>query len=205
MSHRAGTITRVASAALLAVLATVVGIAGGHAPAGAQEAAPAAQEGESPADGIPAVQYRDELVRQFEQSSRKLMMLSDAMPAEDYGWSPGEGVYPVAQVYAHVARYNYLYLTENLGIEAPADVDWRSLESLTDKAAVRGALLASIDHVRGAVAEMDEAELTRTVRLYGREAPAWAVLFQLVAHMNEHVGQAVAYARMNGVVPPWSR
>ena len=160
---------------------------------------PGADPGSTPLD------YRDELLGHFEQSSRKMLLLSEAMPAETYDWSPGEDVFSVARVYAHIARYNYLYLTENLGIEAPADVDWRNLESLTDKTAVREALLASIEHGRGAVSELDEAELTQTVRLYGRDVPGWAVLSQLVAHMNEHVGQAIAYARMNGVVPPWSR
>lgn len=149
--------------------------------------------------------YRDEFLRHFEASSRKMEALSDAMPADLYGWSPGDGVMSVARVYAHIARYNYLYLSENLGIPAPPDVDWRGLESLTDRAAVRPALLASIEHVRRAVAELDDGDLARTVTLYGREVPAWAVLFQLVAHMNEHVGQAIAYARMNDVVPPWSR
>ncbi len=51
---------------------------------------------------------------------------------------------------------------------------------------------------------MSEADLTRQTPLYGRDVAGWAVLFQLLAHMNEHVGQSVAYARMNGIVPPWS-
>lgn len=149
--------------------------------------------------------HRDQILRQLEASSRKLAMLSEAMPAETWDWSPGEGVYTVARVYAHVARYNYLYLHENLDVPAPEDVDWRDLESLTDKTAVREALLASADHVRRSVAAMGEADLSRTVTLYGREVSGSAVLLQLLAHMNEHVGQAIAYARMNGVVPPWSR
>ena len=66
-------------------------------------------------------------------------------------------------------------------------------------------LRRSLDHVRDLVREMDEGALSRTARLYGRDTQAWAVLFQLQAHMNEHVGQSVAYARMNGIVPPWSR
>jgi hypothetical protein len=30
------------------------------------------------------------------------------------------------------------------------------------------------------------------------------VLTLLVSHLHEHLGQAIAYARMNGVAPPWS-
>ena len=52
---------------------------------------------------------------------------------------------------------------------------------------------------------MGEEALTAETRLYGRRVAGWAVLFQLLSHMNEHVGQSVAYARMNGIAPPWSR
>lgn len=66
-------------------------------------------------------------------------------------------------------------------------------------------LAASLVHVRSVVAGTSDAELEAPTRLYGREVAHWAVLFQLVAHMNEHLGQSIAYARMNGVVLPWSR
>ena len=48
------------------------------------------------------------------------------------------------------------------------------------------------------------ADLDARTSLYGRSVPQWAVLVQLVAHMNEHLGQSIAYARSNGVTPPWS-
>lgn len=148
--------------------------------------------------------YRDEILGQFETSAEKMSQLSRAMPAEAYGWSP-EGAFSVARVYGHIARYNYLYLEENLGIAAPEGVDWQNFESLTDKETVVQALEESIAHVRGAIENMTEADLTRQTTLYGREVAGWAVLTQLVAHMNEHVGQSIAYARVNGIVPPWSR
>lgn len=191
----------------LAVTAPVTAPVAAQAATGPAQpvAAPApAQPMAAPVGGGP-LDYRDEALRHFEQSSRKMVLLSEAVPAELYDWSPGEGVMSVARVYAHIARYNYLYLTENLEIPAPPDVAWQELESLTDRAAVREALLASIEHVRRSVSAMEEEDLTRTVSLYGRDVPGWSVLFQLVAHMNEHVGQSIAYARMNGIVPPWSR
>ena len=152
-----------------------------------------------------ATQIRDEMLGQFANSSFKMSALSQAMPAELYGWSPGEGVMTVATVYAHIARYNFMYLSDNLGIPAPDGVDWENLESLTGKDAIVEALELSIEHVKNRVGEMTEADLVATTELYGREVPGWAVLVQLVSHMNEHVGQSVAYARMNGIVPPWSR
>ena len=61
------------------------------------------------------------------------------------------------------------------------------------------------DTRKQAVERMPESQLTTGTTLYGRNVQQWAVLFQLLAHMNEHLGQSIAYARMNGIVPPWSR
>ena len=148
--------------------------------------------------------YRDEFTNHFNRSTRKLVMLSEAIPEHLYAWSPGNGVMSIAQVYTHLARYNYLYLEESLDIAAPPGVDWPNFESIIDKAKIIELLRKSIEHVRWSVDEMSEADLTHETTLYGRRVAGWAVLFQLLAHMNEHVGQSVAYARMNGIIPPWS-
>ncbi len=148
--------------------------------------------------------YRNEFLEHFDRSTRKIMSLADAMPEELYAWSPGEGVMSIAQVYMHIARYNFYYPETALGIGAPADIDVPNLESITAKARVTGLLKRSVEHVRIHVSGMTEEELTHPTRLYGRQIAGWAVLFQLLAHMNEHVGQSVAYARVNGIVPPWS-
>ncbi len=158
----------------------------------------------APAQSTP-LEVREQAADHFDRSSRKIVMLARAMPAELYPWRPGDGVMSVGQVYMHIARYNYLYLAESLGIHAPPTVDWPNFESITDKARVLELLEQSVQHVRTSVAAMDEQSLTRSTLLYGRRVAAWAVLVQLVAHMNEHVGQAVAYARVHGIVPPWSR
>ena len=152
-----------------------------------------------------ATDYRDEFLAHFGRSSMKMTQLSQAVPDSLYTWSPGEGVMSIARVYMHIARYNYLYLDGSLGLPAPVGVDWQNFESVSDKATVVAALAASIEHVKRHVRAMTEADLTRTTTLYGQDVPGWAVLFQLVSHMNEHVGQSIAYARMNGIVPPWSR
>jgi uncharacterized damage-inducible protein DinB len=149
--------------------------------------------------------FRDEFLGQFNYSAQRMLALAEAMPAETFAWSPGEGVMSVEQVYMHIARYNYYYPESSLGIAAPEGVDVANMEEITGKDAVIGHLERSLDHVRDLVRKMPEEALSRSVRLYGRDVQAWAVLFQLQAHMNEHVGQSIAYARMNGVVPPWSR
>ena len=150
--------------------------------------------------------FRDEFLRQFNNSMYKFIELAQAMPEERSGWSPGEGVMPVARVYAHVARYNYYYPATSLGVPAPGGEDAESIEQTTTaKADVVALLQRSRDHLRQTVQGMTDEQLAASTQLYGRDVPQWAVLLQLLAHMNEHLGQSIAYARMNGVVPPWSQ
>ena len=149
--------------------------------------------------------FLEEWLLQFDASAEKFIALAEAMPADKYTWSPGEGVMPVAQVYMHVSRYNYGYPADNLGIEAPAGVNRDAMEGERRKDAVLQALRQSMAHVRTNAGKMTAEQLARPTQLYGREVPSWSVLLQLLAHMNEHLGQSIAYARMNAIVPPWSR
>lgn len=160
----------------------------------------------APAQAQETPDFRAEFQGQFEASARKLVALSEAMPAESYSWSPMEGVMTVARVFRHIARYNYMYPHLNLGIDPPKGVDYRTLEEGgADKEEVARILAESMDHVRTVVAGMSNSDLAAPAELYGRQVASWAVLLQLVTHMNEHLGQSIAYARMNRVVPPWSR
>jgi uncharacterized damage-inducible protein DinB len=148
--------------------------------------------------------FRQEFLGQFNSSMSKFIALAEAMPAEKYAWSPGAGVMTVAKVYAHVAHYNYRYPSQDMSVALPAGVKLDTLEAVAAKAHVVALLRQSGEFVRKAVREMPDDQLAAQTRHYGRDVQRWAVLFQLLAHMNEHLGQSIAYARMNGVVPPWS-
>ena len=144
---------------------------------------------------------------QFNASAEKFVALAMAMPEESYAWSPMEGVRSVARVYMHIARYNYYYPEIALDVPSPmgaAEYDsWE--EGVADKEKAVAILAESMEHVRRVVASMSSKDLEDKTRLYGRDVGQWAVLLQLVTHMNEHLGQSIAYARMNHVAPPWSR
>ena len=150
--------------------------------------------------------FMAEFEGQFGGSARKLVSLAEAMPASAYSWSPGEGVASVARVFMHIARYNYMYPHENMGRETPVPPAeyGRWEDEVSDKGEVVEILKASMAYVHDVAESMDAAALDRGTMLYGRDVGEWAVLLQLVTHMNEHLGQSIAYARMNGVVPPWS-
>ncbi|MBI4520204.1 MAG: DinB family protein [Gemmatimonadetes bacterium] len=162
---------------------------------------PVAAAGQSAPPG-----FKEEFLDQFNASAEKLVALAQAMPAEKMTWRPMEGVYSVAQAYMHIARYNYAYPEESLGVPAPMGKVYDRWETdVTEKDEVVRILAASMDHVRHVAQRMSAADLEKTSTLYGRQVGQWSVLFQLLAHMNEHLGQSIAYARMNRVVPPWSR
>jgi hypothetical protein len=46
--------------------------------------------------------------------------------------------------------------------------------------------------------------LTRDIDYFGTPAPLGGVLATIDTHIAEHLGQLIAYARVNGIVPPWS-
>ena len=148
--------------------------------------------------------FKQQFLQHFDYASR-ILSLAKAMPAESYTWQPEEGVYTVAKVYAHIARYNYYYLESSLDIPAPDNVDVENMESLINKEDVVTALEQSIEHVKTSINEMPAEKLDKMTELYGQSVNGQAVLMQLITHYSEHVGQAIAYARMNDVVPPWSR
>jgi uncharacterized damage-inducible protein DinB len=88
----------------------------------------------------------------------------------------------------------------------PADMKSPEMEkTVTAKADVIAWLKRSLEAVRAAHLAVTPADLQRKVTVYGTDATVDGVYLRIVIHANEHMGQSVAYARMNGIVPPWSR
>jgi uncharacterized damage-inducible protein DinB len=159
----------------------------------------------SAADTPPAAPtsgYRAEYLTALEDVRGKLLDLAQAMPADKYGWRPGDGVRSVAEVYNHVTGGNY-FIPAYIGVQAPSTAS-RELEKEADKGRVIAALKASLDHVRNIVLRTSDADLEKKVKLFGHDASEREVLSLLMNHMHEHLGQSIAYARMCGVVPPWT-
>jgi uncharacterized damage-inducible protein DinB len=48
-------------------------------------------------------------------------------------------------------------------------------------------------------------DLQRKVHIVDRDATVDGMYLRIIVHANEHMGQLIAYARMTGVVPPWSK
>lgn len=170
------------------------------APAAATAPATPAVNGDTPAAGSP----RAMVWRQIAAAQEKLISLAEATPADKYGWRPGEGVRSVGEVYMHVASANY-FLPTFWGAKIPAGVDPRTLEKDgADKAKTVAALKQSFDFVHQAINALPDSDLHKPIKIFGRDAVVAEAMLGIATHDHEHLGQAIAYARMNAIVPPWS-
>jgi len=155
-------------------------------------------------DGTPGVTgYRSEVLAEVMIQENKFERLADAIPADKYSWRPAPDVRSVAEVFLHVATANYnLY---KLVGTPPAGIDIQNLEkSTSDKAKVIATLKDSYAHARKAITAMSDADLEKSFDWFGGKNTERGVLIFIVRHGAEHLGQSIAYARMIGVVPPWT-
>ena len=137
--------------------------------------------------------------------SRQLIALAETTPQEKFGWRPGPGVRSMSEVYMHIAIGNF-YLLSVTGPKMPADLTSPDMEkTVTDKAQVINWLKRSLEAVKTAHAAARPADLRRKVKIQGVDADVDGMYLRIIVHANEHMGQLVAYARMNGIVPPWSQ
>jgi uncharacterized damage-inducible protein DinB len=137
--------------------------------------------------------------------SSQLIALAEATPPEKFAWRPGPGVRSMSEVYMHIAIANF-YLLSVTGPRMPAEISSPDLEkTVTDKAQVIDWLKRSLNAVKTAHAAAKAADLRRKVKIEGVAADVDGMYLRIIVHANEHMGQLVAYARMNGIVPPWSQ
>ncbi len=170
------------------------GTAGAQMPA---ETKPAAQASAAPS-------MRTTVLEDLKILQKKFVDLAGAIPAEKYTWRPGAGVRSVSEVFLHVAGANYGF-PNVWGVAPPAGIDRKTLEtSTTDKSKVIEQLNESFEHARQAVEKASDADLQKPVKLFGRDMTVSLVMFIMAGHAHEHLGQSIAYARVNGIVPPWN-
>ena len=136
--------------------------------------------------------------------SSQLIALAEATPPEKFAWRPAPGVRSTSEVYMHIAMAN-LYLLSITGPALPADFKPDLEKTVTAKADVIAWLKRSLDAVKAAHPAATAADLQRKVKVFGRDATVDGMYLRIIVHANEHMGQLIAYARMSGVVPPWSK
>ena len=136
--------------------------------------------------------------------SQQLIALAEATPAEKFAFRPGAGVRSTSEVYMHIAMGNFYFLSL-VGQKMPADMKQGMDKTVTSKADVIAWLKRSLEAVKTAHAAEKPKDLERKVTMFKRDTTADNVYLRAIVHTNEHMGQLIAYARMSGVVPPWSK
>lgn len=135
----------------------------------------------------------------------KVMELAEATPQAKYTWRPAKGVRSTAEVFLHVAQTNYM-IPMMMGVKPPVSMDEiRNMDkSTTDKAKIEQTLKDSYAFANQAIMGFNDADLDKEMDFFGHKMPMRAALMIMSSHSHEHLGQSIAYARMNGITPPWT-
>ena len=147
--------------------------------------------------------FRADFLTELKDVEGKILDLAGAMPADKYSWRPMDDVRSVSEVYMHIGGANYL-LPTFIGIKAPMEMKPDMEKTVTDKTKVIEFVKQSFEHIRNAIMNTSDADLDKPAKFFGQETTVRGVFFKAANHMHEHLGQSIAYARMNKVVPPWT-
>ena len=183
---------------LIAVIASIVCIA-----------TPVAVRGQAVFDTKAAGHIRDKYLSDLDTLHARFMALAVAIPADKYGWRPSTEVRSVSEVFMHIASEWYYYEPKSVGGNPPADFGapkeaMAKLEkTITAKADVIAELNKAWAYGRAQVAAADPSTLTGPIKPFGLTIDEVAIGFP--GDLHEHLGQLIAYARSNGVKPPWSK
>lgn len=151
---------------------------------------------------------RAQYLADIETLESKFTDLAEAMSEEQYAWRPMDGVRSVSEVFMLIVAENYV-VPSAWGATAPEGMTvdnslFGSLANVTVKAEVLGALRQSFAYFKGTVGDLTPMQMHEQITFFGQERMVQEALFLISGDMHEHLGQAIAYARANHVVPPWT-
>jgi DinB superfamily len=184
----------------IATLAVAIGLAG--------------FSGNGRAQGAPnrdaAIEVRKQYMLDLDTLQSKFLALAEAIPADKYAWRPAPGVRSVGEVFMHVASEYYVYTPMSFGaarspVIAKGQPAMEAFEKMSTKDDVLKHLKEGFAYATSAVNGLDPSTLTGTKKLFGGDYTIVATSDGMVADMHEHLGQLIAYSRMNGIKPPWSK
>jgi len=120
--------------------------------------------------------------------------------AGKYDWKPGEGVRSVGDVFNLIVMENGLLAGTLTGAGGG-----RKGTPITDPEKMQTALKTSYGSLQKTIQGLSDGDLKAPVKLFGKEMTKESAIRYLFGDQHEHLGQSIAYARTNGVIPPWSK
>jgi hypothetical protein len=164
-----------------------------------------AQNSDANADHTaPSYDMKGQSLADLQVVQKKFVDLTNALPADKLTWRPAADSRSFAEVILHVAGERYQILALG-GATPPAGFDGKTFEkSTTDRVQLVEELNKSWDFAQKTINDMTNADFAKLLPKLGPQANAGDVVYILVADAHEHLGQVIAYARVNGIVPPWT-
>ena len=155
------------------------------------------------ASATPAFGARGEFLEEVAFYEQRYTRLAEAIPAEKYSWRPGEGVRSIGEVFAHIVIANY-GIPRAFSTQPPAGFDAKSIQAAAaDKAKIAQLLKDSFAHFRQAILAIND-DMDKPQKMFGRQTTVRGAFIMITGHFGEHLGQSIAYARVNGITPPWT-
>jgi uncharacterized damage-inducible protein DinB len=149
---------------------------------------------------------RGEIIHSMLDAGGKIQELAAAIPDGKYTWKPSKDVRSTGQVLLHVVASNYM-LPSLFGVKSPMSADeMQKLDTQTmEPAKIRQMLKDSYEWATQAVADTPDSTLDTPIDFFGQKMTRRGGMLVLASHSHEHLGQLIAYARTNHIVPPWSK
>lgn len=154
----------------------------------------------------PEKNLKDGIIKELTDAEEKITSLTNDIPQAKFTWRPEEGVRSVSEVVLHVAGANYFFLTL-IGIKPPEAVkmDNDMDKKTTKKEEILEILKKSFAFTKEKINSLKEKDFDKMIDFFGNKLTERELLIKLATHSHEHLGQLIAYARMNGIMPAWSK
>jgi hypothetical protein len=157
-----------------------------------------------------AVEIRKRFLMDLDTLQSKFVALSEAIPAEKYSWRPAPGVRSIGEALMHVASEYYVYAPMSYGATRSPVIPrgpeaFKTFEAKSTKADVQKHLKEGFAYMKQQIEGLDPTAITGTKKIFGGDRTIIESSFIMSGDLHEHLGQLIAYARSNGVTPPWSK
>jgi hypothetical protein len=139
----------------------------------------------------------------------KFVSLARAVPADQLSWRPMEGTRSFHDVFAHIAAEGFLEPVY-FGVPAPAgsladfDQEEARLRALPGEELIK-TMDRSLENLSKMIGSLPQAKANDPMEFFGTKTYMRGAIGLALGDLHEHLGQLVAYARTNKIVPPWSR
>jgi uncharacterized damage-inducible protein DinB len=152
----------------------------------------------------PSYDMKAQALLDLQAVNKKCVDLAQVLPSEKLTWRPAPDTRSFAEVFLHVAAERYAILGM-LGATAPPGFKASEFEkSTTERDRIVADLNDSWDFASKTITGMSNADFAKLLPKLGPQANEGDVVYILVADAHEHLGQLIAYARQNGIAPPWT-